>query len=102
MTEKNPILAILIIAFIGGLMAGVVCSAVMLFTANILIQDFSEQLQNVSINCSEEINPYGSKIILGDAIYYCTIEERGKGQDNEPIVSLAPGGDYNNKDLSFK
>ena len=76
--QKNPVLAVLLIAVIGGLIAGFVCSAIMLFTVNILIQDISEQLQNISINCSEEINPFASVITLGDTVYYCTFEKTEK------------------------
>lgn len=79
--QGKPVLAVLFIAVIGGLIAGFVCSAIMLFTVNILIQDMSEQLQNISINCSEKINLFASVITLGDTVYYCTVEEKKKGQE---------------------
>ncbi len=76
--QGNPVLAVLFIAVIGGLIASFVCSGIMLFTAGILIQDMSEQLQNISINCSEEKNLFASVITLGGTVYYCTFEKTEK------------------------
>ena len=90
--SENPALAVFIIAVIGGLIAGVICSAILLFTITTVIQDVSVQLQNVSINCSEEINPFASVITLGDITYYCTAEIKEKGQEKEYTVDPRPWG----------
>lgn len=81
--------AIFIIAFIGGLLSGAICSAVLLFSASAILQNTANQaadiaqaiVQNVNIDCVEEYVPGASYIKLGDQAYYCTLVIKEKGQD---------------------
>jgi len=84
--EKKKLYTVLFVAMIGGLIAGIVCSAIMLITTAAIMQDFSTQandiLQGLTVDCSEEFNPFAMVFKLGDVSYYCTVSIKGKGQDN--------------------
>lgn len=92
MTDKNPVLMVLIISIMGGLIAGIICTIVIIYSINVIVQDLSDQVQNISIDCSEEINPFAMQIKLGDITYYCLAEIKAKGLGKEYTISPSPQG----------
>jgi len=98
MNDAN--LSVFLFALLGGLTAGIICSVVLVATSGAIIQNVADyalnEIQNLSIDCSEDPTAGSSTVTLGDQVLYCSLRVREKGQEKEVIVDLAPGGDLSN------
>lgn len=100
--DSSLLAAIFMIALIGGFVAGIICSIVMIMSVGFVIQDATVQAQtiaedmvsNASIECLEEPVIGYSKVTLGEQTYYCLLSFIGERQENEIYnYNPASGGD---------
>lgn len=100
--DSSLLASIFMIAFVGGVVAGMITSVIMIISIGTLIQDSTTQMQsmiedmvsNATIECLEEPVMGYSKVILGEQTYYCLLSFVGERQENE-IYNYNPvsGGD---------
>ena len=83
--EQNPTIAVFVIAVVGGLIAGSVCSVAIIYTLNTVYHDLIMQSSNLSVVCTDERSPFASVVTIGAKTYYCTLEEK-KGVDDFRIT----------------
>jgi len=91
----NANFSVFLFALLGGLVAGIICSVVLIATNGAIIQNVAdyalEAVQGMSIDCSKDPAAGGSLVRLGDQVFYCLVRIKEKGQEKEVIVDLAPG-----------
>lgn len=92
---ESKSLAVLMIAVIGGLVSGIVCTGILLFTAYSFMQStvnsVFELSQHLTFDCQEDYAPLATILKFGKKTYYCKLRVEEKGQENEIQVSPVPG-----------
>lgn len=97
----NDLLPVVFIsALLGGLIAGIICSVVIIAVSGSMIANAAdyalEEMQDMIIDCSEDPSTGMSTFKLGDQTIYCSLRFKEKGQEKEFIINPAPGGDLSN------
>ena len=91
----STLATVFFIAFIGGLVAGMICTVTVVSTSETVTKIAAAEVltifQGMDINCSPVPNLGTLKITVGSDSYFCKAKarEQEKGKD----LILAPGGD---------